>query len=238
MKTLRMLLAVVLLVVSALNTRSVLSAGFYLTGAQIYHAQANGNNVDSYRYTTNSTDINAPQPAYSLEIRDSLTGTRQDEAITFTLVTGVNEFQFDHAPNQTGPGPSFFGLNLFFSDSAASYNPSGGSPIAGHLTAVVQVNAGGVFNMVAANPQIQIQSYNYGAGNASANGLGSFSVGEYTVSLTSLSATNISGPTGSFGLTVSKLQITAVPEPATLGLGGLACMGLIGVGRRWLRRQT
>lgn len=244
MKTFPVLLALILMNSLSLNARSVLNAGFFLTGAQIYQADEHGESSDSYRYTTNSEDIDeTSNPAFRLGIQqENMAGTRQDRAITFELLTGqINSFEFNHDPLQSASlGSNYFGLNLFFNDTGLSFNPRNqlGNSFAGHLTAVVEINqAEGKFSIV--NKDTQVQNYDFRSnGKASANGLSSFTVGEYTVTLASLSATNSNGPVGSFGLAVSKLQITATPEPATLGLGGLACVGIIGAARRRLRWKT
>jgi len=205
---------------------------FFLTGAQIYRSDKDGVSGDSYRYITNSTDIDLG--AYRLGIqRQNEAGTRQDRAISFSLSTGINYFDFNTTQSEA-LASNYIGINLFFNDTGESFNPPNvlGNKIAGHISAVVEIGSNGTFKIVNANTLVQ--SYDYrGNSTAAANGNESFALGDNMVTLTSLSASGGSLPSGTFGLTV-----TATPEPATLGLAALAGIGLIEATRRRLRRKN
>lgn len=243
----RLLFVVALAVLSLCFDRRQCSAAFFLTGAQIYQSSATGSisSDDSYRYSTNDLDTAAAR----LSVKNGLTGTPMDRAISFELLTGqTTTFYFsvttDNLPAATG-SQRFVGMNLFFEDPPApdiksdqiannTYNPARGITAPGNLT-VFSALESNTFGFVEAGVAVQNYDYVENAAKPLANGLHDFMYNGYTVSVTSFSvSTNPAYKLGAGAYGGSfKLTVTATPEPSTIGIGALACCGLAG----WVKKR-
>lgn len=215
-----------------------IAGNIYLTGAQLYRAAGNGGLIsptDDYRHSTNGTDtgasklyINQGTTIPPLPMIEPLSA-----AISLQLLTNSATFSFQTSALGADPG-NYVGINLFLSDTDASYNPSN-SNIGGDLTFFTQLSADlenptGVFAVVPAtvsNQPVLVQNYAFLSAASDvkpiANGLTSFDVGGALVEVSNFSAKYAFGQgiQGRF-----TLKIVATPEPASIGLVGVVCVGL------------
>jgi hypothetical protein len=153
-------------------------------------------------------------------------------AVAVTLSPGSNVFTFSTIGMSAEPLGAFAGLNLFFADSATSFNPIyAGSGTPGNLSVVTPSDGSGLFTVIASG--VNVQAFETDSGtvyDASANGLASWSVGGGTVSVSDFRVTALPGSDnylqGSFTLNV-------VPAPGTAALVGV---GIVGIRLRPRRR--
>jgi len=199
-------------------------AQVFLVGAIYYSSDSVGfNSGGGYAYTTNSATF-----GQLARLGLHLGANFQNNAISFPLATGPNNFTFDVATSFP-PGP-FGGIEFFLSNSATSFNPAGSAGIPGNLAAFTATNNGGVFSNPAAG--ILVRAYDVTT-NAPYSGATSFDVGGETVTITEFTSSNFPG--GTFTLNV----ISAVPEPTVILLSLIGGLPLAGVAVwRYKKMQT
>lgn len=213
------------------------TAGFYLTGAQLYRSDADGSNfVDAfgnhsdYRWTTNSGGTGGA----NLNVTPGRVAP--SGSISFALITGIYNFEFE--ANGFSINVQNLGMNLFFTDTDGvadnSYNPSAAGQYQGDLTVTTQANSSlESFQFVDAN--LPVMNYLY-QGNSFplANGLKSFTVADQIVTVTGFQYSLLSDGSGGFKPKGSlRLSVTATPEPSTIGIGALAFCGVI----HWVKKR-
>lgn len=216
------------------------TAGFYLTGAQLYWSKSDGSNFGTtnqsdYRWTTNTEGTgNANLIVTSGLVAPS--SIPPASAISFALITGDYDFQFE----ANGFDPRFvqhLGMNLFFTDTDGfadnSYNPSALGAYAGDLTVYTAANPTSTsFDFVGSG--LTIMNYVYGTSFPKANGFESFIVADQIVTVTSFNYSLVSNGAGGFKPTGSfRLSVTATPEPSAIGVGALALCGVV----QWMKKR-
>jgi hypothetical protein len=194
-------------------------AQVFLVSAGYYSSQADGSNVSTYRFSTNSNSAD-------FRLTLNLNGNIQNDAISFPLAVGSNNFTYS-TTQTANPGP-FGGLLLFFNSTGVSFNPSISDPVVANLAAAAPTSNSGSFlipaagigirNYVGVNPPVAVPY----------SGDTFFTVGGFDVSITAFSSTT--SPSGSFTLNVS----SAVPEPGSWALLGMTSLG--GAAVCWYRR--
>lgn len=197
------------------------NAQVFLVGASYYSSAADGSSNGNYRFTTNSAGT-------GIRLNLDLNGNFQNNAISFSLSPGANNFTFS-VPNNINPG-SFGGLELFLNATGTSFNTGSNTGVAPHLAAFTPSNNSGAFGIPAAG--IQVRSYdNSPFDTVPYSGATSFLVGDAEVTISAFASTNL--PSGTFTISVA----SAVPEPATwMSLGSLAVVGMI-VCSRYVKRK-
>jgi hypothetical protein len=187
----------------------------YLVGANVYSSASDGTTVGGhYCYSTNSS-------AFTQRLILGLNGVQQQNAVSFLLSPGDNQFTFD--VNQSFDPGAFAGLSLLFNTSGVSYNPSGYSGVAGDLVVVGSTNNSSAFLFPSVGTSVR--SYDdalNGPYTASYSGASTFLVGNEVATVTGFSVNAV--PQGTFTITIS----SAVPEASGF-LSTLLGFGLISV---------
>jgi hypothetical protein len=207
---------------------AALQAQVFLVGACYYSSTSDGAAASStYLYSTNSS-------VSSIRLMLDLNGNVQNNAISYLLAEGDNVFNYSGAQS-FDPGP-FGGIEVFFSSTAASYNPGGAAGVAGDLVAATPTDGSGVFFHPAAGTLVR--SYdNINSGNnpglAPYSGATSFTVGDRVVTITAFDSNTF--PNGTFTLNVTA---AAVPEPGHWILIGSAGAMVVMVRQFWRRPRA
>lgn len=248
----RLLFVVVPFLVSSLNTIDCCGS-FFLTGAQVYAADSNGQIVSltsNYRYSTNDLDTSASRVSLTT-VKTDMSSTTMDRKISFELLVGQSvDFTFAVTTNDALPTvpneKSYVGMNLFFGDPPPSaptvsdntvdnsYNPGRSLSRPGNLTIFAELN-GSSFNFVSS--VYRVQNYDFADSNIKpfANGLSRFEYEGYFVTVTSFLASS-NAPhkpmNGAYGGSFT-LSVTATPEPSTIGVGALALLGVV----HWVKKR-
>ena len=120
------------------------------------------------------------------------------------------------------PG-GYAGIDLMFSGDGSSYNPAAGTSRRTDLAAFVQsYSSSASFAFPTAGTLVHDYAQYTPAYQVAYSGATSFTIGNETVTLTALQFPPGGGTTGSM-----TLLVTAVPEPASLLLGGLGMLGML-----------
>jgi hypothetical protein len=193
----------------------------FLVGAVLYSSSSNGTNQSAYAFSTNSAT-----PHFRLSL--TLGASTQNNAISFALADGANNFTFVGSPG-ADPG-SFGGLEFFFNSTGTSFNPDGATGVAGDLTAVANTNVANSFFIPLGGTAVR--SYDNGPINSVYSGANAFTVGGKTITISALNMGHT--PSGTFTLNVGN---AAAPEPSALALLALPLAGTV-IQRRNRRNRT
>ena len=241
--------------VAALGVASVNAAPvLYFTGAEIApgNSTTGAENATANRLTTNGNNNPfdngisfgvGPNLSYATSANFGSTGYGAHD-IDIGLALGTTTLDFVAHGGASYSGESAV-LTAFFSGSSGSYNPGTAGAAATPDLAVFTTPTNSAISGTGSTPSVQlsgteVKDYNdnYGLGGGkhliSYSGATSYTVGGYNVAITGYTfATGQTSYNANYkDVGILTFNVTAVPEPASLGLVAVGALGLLLLKRR------